>query len=202
VVAATDLRLPGSITADVDGDGAPDQIQIALDRSARPGCQAFLVAQTQSAVLSGVISSWSLEGGLPQPRLHSGAQINGTGGEEIVVDVATGASSQFASAYADVDESFLPLSFDKEAPGGFKDMFAYGGSVGHVDAADCAPDGGVVVSSAVAGGSSYRVTRRFFTVHEATLKADPSRDQTTTASFNGLSRFPEFPAAPFGSCPG
>jgi hypothetical protein len=190
------------MSRDVDGDGAPDQIQIALDRSAAPACQAFLVAQTESKVVSGPIPSWTLEGGLPQPRLHSGAQINDAGGEEVVVDVATGASSQFAAAFADVDGSFLPLSFDKEPPVGLKDMFAYGGSVGHVDGVDCAPDGGVVVSSAVAGGSSYEVTRRFFTVHGATLKADPSRDQTTTSSFSGLSRFPEFPAAPFGNCPG
>ncbi|MFN2593450.1 MAG: hypothetical protein ABR579_01000 [Actinomycetota bacterium] len=202
VVTNESFRLPGSIAGDVDGDGLSDRVQLALDRAAGPGCQAFLVVQTGSAIISGAIDAWSLEGGLPQPRLHSVAQINGTGGDDVIVDVAAGASSQFVSVLADVDGALAPLAFEKNAPGGFKDMFAYGGSVGHVDGADCAPDGGVVVSSAVAGGTGYRVTRLFFTVHGATLKADPSRNQTSSAPLDGLARFPEFPAAPFGTCPG
>lgn len=202
MVANASFRLPGSIAGDVDGDGLSDQVQLALDRGASLGCQAFIIVQTGSSTISGAIDAWSLEGGLPQPRLHSVAQINATGGDDVIVDVAVGASSQFVSVLVDVDGALAPLSFDKNPPEGFRDMFAYGGSVGHVDGADCAPDGGVVVSSAVAADNGYRVTRRFFTVHGATMKADPSRDQTSSAPLDGLARFPEFPAAPFGTCPG
>lgn len=193
-------RQPGTITGDIDGDGAVDQIQIAIDRAAEQGCQAFLLAATQSGEVSGPIAAWSLEGGLPQPRLHSVAQVNGSGGDEVIVDVAQGASTQFVSVLTDVGGAFFPLTLPKTAPTSQHDVFAYGGSVGHLDAPDCA-DGEIVVSFAVPQGNVYRVTRRFYTVEDAALRSDESRDRTSTAPFNGLGRFPEFSTAPFGNCP-
>lgn len=200
VIANSSLRLPGSISGDVDGDGSSDHVGIALDRTAPEGCQAFLVADTASGVVGGSIAEWSLTGGLPQPRLHSVAQIDGSGGDEVVVDVEAGASTEFVSVFSDVDSSFVALTLPKEAPGSPKDVFAYGGSVGHLDGVDCAPDGGIVVSFATPSGQSYRVVRHFYSVDKASLKPDDARDQTTTSTFAGLDRFPEFAAAPFGSC--
>ncbi len=196
------VRQPGTISGDVDGDGIDDQIAIALDRAAPDRCQAFLIADTRSGEVSGPISTWSLEGGLPQPRLHSVAQITGSGGEEVVVDVAQGASTQFASVFTDVDGAFLPLTLPKDAPASPHDVFAYGGSVGHLDAPDCAEGGEIVVSFATERGVDvYGVTRDFYTVQGAALKSDPARHETSSASFNGLDRFPEFSTAPFGACP-
>jgi hypothetical protein len=146
------------------------------------------------------------QGGLPEPRIHELVDIDGDGASEVVVDEAAGASTQFVGAFAISDgalERLRPTGNEGgtlEAEG----LFAYGGSVGHIDGVGCA-SGEIVVSGAVPGDAPgdlahqiYRVDRRFYEIDGSTLKLD--RTEKLRLPANRLEGLPEFSLGPFGNC--
>ena len=191
--------MPGSLTGDIDGDGQVDQVFLALDRTAPQGCQAFLVVQTPNTLLSSPVSAWESLGGLPSPRLHSLIQLNGSG-DEVVVDVLAGASTQFVSVFTVVDGRLEPMSAPGVQTAGGVTTFPYSGSVGHLDGEDCTTDGHIEIVSASPKGNKYDVHRHVYSAQGAELKPLPSFDRTTTMTFSELSRLPGFASAPFGDC--
>ena len=50
------------------------------------------------------------------------------------------------------------------APAGGEDLFAYGGSVGHLSAVDCTGDGGVVISTATPGAARSEAEQGIYDV--------------------------------------
>ena len=85
-------------------------------------------------------------------------------------------------------------------------LFPFGGSVGHIEAVGCDPDGALVVTQALPGGSRedlgkqvYDVTRRSYRLEGSEL--EPVDLERTEAPIEKLDRFPEFAAGPFGTCP-
>lgn len=188
--------------SDVDGDGNLDELSINLDRGGEPGCQAFLVLDTNDGQVSLPVWQVGAEGGLPQPSVRAVVDVDGDGVREIVVDEATGASTQFVALYAVVGDGLVWV----EGPEDQQGLFPYGGSVGHLEAVDCSEDGDVVVASATpAPGRSaqehqlYRVERRRFTLVDGRLK--PNGSETHTIPIEELERFPEYRSTPFGDCP-
>jgi len=204
VIAADASRQLGtSARGDVDGDGIEDQIRLAADPEGPEGCTAFVVAEIGGSVASAPVWEVGREGGLPQPRIHGFADIDGRPGNEILVDEAAGAATQFVGAFVLVDGDLQRITADggivPEA-GPFADLFPYGGSVGHAEAVDCTKDG-IVVSTAVpaaSGSMRYEVERRFFTYDDGTL--DKADVVTETVPSQNLNRFPEYASGPFGSC--
>ncbi|MFN2586937.1 MAG: hypothetical protein ABR613_02300, partial [Actinomycetota bacterium] len=79
-------------------------------------------------------------------------------------------------------------------------LLGFGGSVGHLEAVDCAPGGGIVSSFAAPDGRSYRIERRFLVFDGPRLVED--RVEVERAPLEELDRFPEYAASPFGSCSG
>ena len=207
-IAADPARQLGpSASADVDGDGIQDTVRLARDPAGLAGCLAFVVAELGNVTVVAA-PTWEVgaEGGLSQPRINGFVDIDGGGGDEILIDEAAGASTQFVGAFAFVDgdlERVTAKGGIVPESGPFAQLFPYGGSVGHVEGVDCT-DEGVVVSSAVpavggAGGAvRYEVERRFFTYEGTTL--DEAEVETETVASGDLNRFPEFSAGPFGSC--
>ena len=203
-------QLGTSTSADVDGDGVQDGVRIAADpASSNTACTTFVVVEASS---SGTVAApvWEIGsmGGLAQPRVHGFANLDGRPGDEILVDEAAGASTQFVGAFVYFDGDLQRITVEgsfgsEEVPGG-ADLFPYGGSVGHVEAADCTDDG-VVVSVATPSSEPgdaeegiYRVERRIFVFDGPTLEREDV--EVHNVPIDELERFPEYAAGPFGSC--
>jgi hypothetical protein len=199
------LQQPGRLTGDLEDDGAADEVYLVVDRDGEPGCQAFLVAESDTGSRSVPIEVVDIPFDLGFPRLIAMPLIDDRPGAEVVVGVLAGASTQFAAVYTAVDGDLVQVR--REGAERAEDsLLAFGGSVGHQDAFDCAPEVGqgvVVVSSAepVGGGARFRYVRRFFVSPEPGVVAeDPSLREEGTVRFNRFDTLHEFPNAPFGSC--
>lgn len=196
-----DLILPGSLRGDVDGDGSPDTVTIALDPQGGEGCRAFLVLRLAASTLLAPIPQWEPTPALPAPHLNSLVEITPDSGSEIVVDVTAGASTQFEGVYTVLAGRLVPVMVTGTPSQG---LFAYGGSVGHLDGQACTPGGSVVISSAVVVGPSgvrYRVVRRFFRASGNLLTYEPDRTQRRDLRLSAMQHLPEFFGAPFARCP-
>jgi len=182
---------------DVDGDGARDTISIHMDPTGEAECRTFLTVETGAGSFSS--SAWLVgeEGGLPEPRITAIVDIDSDGYKEIVLDEATGASTRFVGAYR-ITAGGLVWLRSREPHG----LFAYGGSVGHLEAVGCAAEGTIVVSTAMpaADGSAqtYSVRRRTFSVSDD--KLEPEKTERHSISIHDLERFPEYRTSPFGNC--
>jgi hypothetical protein len=199
------LQQPGRLVGDLDDDGTADEVYLVVDRDGEPGCQAFLVAESDTELRSVPVEIVDIPFELGFPRLISMPLIDDRPGAEVVVGVLAGASTQFAAVYTVVDGNLVQVR--REGAVRAEDsLLAFGGSVGHQDAFDCAPEVGqgvVVVSSAepVGGGARFRYVRRFFVSPEPGVVAeDPSLREEGTVRFNRFDTLHEFPNAPFGSC--
>jgi hypothetical protein len=129
--------------------------------------------------------------GLPAPNLI--ADIDGAPGKEIVVNVHAGASTQFASIFTLRGSRLIRVSIESA-----DDLVPFGGSVAHLEGADCVPGGGFVIASASPRGRGYVVTRTFFEARGTALVIDHAEERTVAP--RDLNSIPEFAGPPFGSC--
>ena len=196
-----------ALSADIDGDGSDDPVAIVTDDGGDTGCRTFILVDIEGGAVSEPIWVHEEQGGLTAPRINSVAQIDGRLGFEILVDEMTGASTQFVGAFTLVDGMLErlepPEAADDIWAGSSDGVFPYGGSVGHIEGADCHADGGIVVSAALPAGPSentYVVVRRFFDIEGAELTLRDTERPIATAK-EVFEDFPEFRASPFGSCP-
>jgi hypothetical protein len=196
-------RVSGPLIGDIDGDGAPDHVYLTLDAGAPEGCRAFVVV-SGVATFAAAIDDWDAAAGLASPSLNRLAQVDGRPGAEIVVNLAAGASTQFVGAWSGFDGRLERIVADDRAgdpatAGGT--LFAFGGSVGHLEAVDCTPTAEVVISSAIPKGARYQVERSFYHPDGASLKLDIAQTEHPVVSANEIDDFTEFGASPFGTCP-
>ena len=200
VTSDPSARIGGTLRGDVDGDGSPDEVSLAFDATGARGCQAFLVVEGsgESAVLA--VESFDRAFGLPQPRLNRLAEVDSAPGSEVAVDLVAGASTQFVGLFTMAGGELARVEVEgDEFPA--DDLFPYGGSVGHVDASDCAgAPGTIVISTATPKGDDYQVTRRFFRFQGSTPRAEPSSTERARVALEELGRFPEYRSSPFGGC--
>ena len=186
----------GSLEGDVDGDGAPDEVGLYKDPEGTAECGAFLVFESDEARHSTPVAQEGMSTDLGFPVLRGLVELDGEPGSEIVVGLLAGASTEFFGVWTERDGELARIGIAD--PTGAGDLFPSGGSVGHVDASDCAGDGIIVISSAVPQGDGYRVTRTFYRFEEErAVRQSRERKQIAGADFD---RFPEFIASPFGSC--
>jgi hypothetical protein len=208
-VANDPARQVGStVTTDVDGDGATDEVHLASDGAGGEGCSAFVVVElASSTVVAAPVWEVGSQGGLPAPRIHGFVDIDGAGGQEILVDEAAGASTQFVGAFIYIEEGLERVTvsggLSESSAAGTESLFPYGGSVGHVEAVDCAEEGTVVVSTATPGPTQngqalYEIERRFYAFDGAVLETEDV--ETAEIPIARLNRFPEYASSPFGSC--
>lgn len=200
-VAARDvaLRRPRVVDGDVDGDGAQDRAAVAVDEDGPAGCRAFVVVEANGELFSRpvAVDDGALVAGFPAPR--SLAEVDALPGLDVVVDVAAGASTQFAAVFSLGGDDLVQVAVEGDEPA-TDDLFAFGGSVGHLDGVDCTEEGFVAVTSAVAQRRSYRVRRTFYAPGAATLVPQRALTETATVDVGDLSAFPELAVEPFASC--
>ncbi|HEX2240093.1 MAG TPA: hypothetical protein VHJ82_02975 [Actinomycetota bacterium] len=201
VVSDEGLWSKDRLAADVDADGRDDDIALAVDESGPQGCQVFVVVRTSAAVAAVGIDQAGMTvlraAGIP--RLAQAADIDNRSGAEVVVDLIAGASTVHAAIFSMGSGVLERLLIEGDGPE-TADLFPYGGSVGHIEASDCAGVGQIVVSRAVPRGrNSYLVTRRFYRTEGSS--AEPSGEEQHGVAAGQIDKFPEYRTSPFGSCP-
>lgn len=191
-----------SLMGDVDGDGELDSISIRSFLDSEPGCQAVLTVLSSDSVLSVPIEQEGVDlGGGAPPSLLGVADIDGRSGNEIIVRLVSGASTEFTGVYSAEAGTLerLPVR-----GGEFGDLFPSGGSVGHFEQSDCAGAGTVMIATAVPDGARYLVRRAEFVFDGEAFARDRSASSEVTVSADELASgaVPGFTSsAPFGSCP-
>ena len=209
VVDSTTVPSEGVLTGDVDGDEADETIYIATDEGAEAGCRSFVVIAGDGTIYSAPLDPSGGTDALDEPSLKSVIQLDHEPGQEIVVHVGSGASTEFVGVMKVTDEGLEWITRQGRAPGPFAqdvghgNLFGSGGSVGHLEAVDCLGPELIVMSIAIPIGASaenYEVERRFFRLIGTELTLQP--DATEVHEVEGLTveRFREFSGSPFGSC--
>jgi hypothetical protein len=200
--SATDpaRRAGGEVEADIDGDGAPDTVWIAHDPEAEPDCTFLLVAETEPATLVAPLEEDGLAEGPTPPGLAGAYEIDGRAGNEVVLRLISGASTEFFGLYSAGSGELERLGV---RDGEFGDLFPAGGSVGHLESSDCGALGSVVIATAVPVGDRYVVRRAAFTfdgksfVPDSALSGRELVDEEDLAAgeVDGFASL-----GPFGSC--
>lgn len=200
VIASSETQEGPTRDADIDGDGRDDAVRLQLDFEAPIGCQAFVVVETATGSLVEPVWAMGGSGGLPQPSLYSFSNLDRQPGYEILVNEASGASTQFVAAYGFRSGELEPI----QVPDNENGLFAFGGSVGHLEAVDCTSEGDIVISSAVpaAGRAAadkglYQVRRTIYSLDRELKKQEAELNEV---AIEELEQFPEFRSGPFGSC--
>lgn len=190
------------LTADVDGDGAPDRVAGVFDEGARPGCRAFVAVRTAngSTYSAAVAASPGVVSGPPfgpdvigLPRLGAGPA------QWIVVDTHARADGAWARLYTLTSEGLVLVEVPGSPDGGF---YVEGGGVTAPQGADCTASGGLVVSSAQARGTAFEVTRRVFPVGEDGTLGQPQTSRRQVVGSRLVARYPEFGSGHFSACGG
>jgi hypothetical protein len=160
-----------ALSGDTDGDARPDRISV--ERRGKSCRFRIVVRRRQTelrAPLADVACGRDVEGGLP--RLEGLAAVDPRPGAEIVVDVWSGASTEFSALWTVRSSRLEQLRFPACCSG----SFPYYGSVGHDERVDCvAGQPGVIVSSsarllAVTGKRQrLAVVRRFYRISGSTV---------------------------------
>lgn len=193
-------RSRGALRGDVDGDGRSEVIWLAVDPRAGASCQVFLAAGSGSVVRSLPIVQPEMNLALSPPALNTLAAIDTEPGLDVVVDLVTGASTRFVGLFGMYSGALERVRFD--GPGTLPaDLFAYGGSVAHLDGVDCAGRRGtIVVSSASPRAERYAIVRRFYRVTPGGSTPLPVRTERHTVEARALNRFSELGSPPFAGC--
>lgn len=194
IFRTTGPRLPG----DIDGDGRSERVSLLVDRAAAPGCRALVVVRDRDGIEAAPLDDGLISFELGLPRLNSLVNIDSQEGFEVVVDVAAGASTAFVAVFSRSSGRLASVRLPRlpNVPPG---LFAHGGSVGHLDAVDCREDL-VMVSSALAEGRGYSVTRRFLEPGPGRWRLRAALAEKSSVRPSQIARFEEFSAAPFSSC--
>lgn len=193
------LRAGRPETGDVDGDGDAEEVAIYYDPAGEPGCQGFVVAESSDGTLSAPLETWRGEFGLPMPTLNALVDLDGEPGDEVVVNMGAGASTQFVGIVVRDGGVLRQVTTDVTGGSGVAPgLLGFGGSVGHLEAVDCFPGGRVISSFATPDRNVYRVERTVYDFAGAELVQDDQ--QVERVPVERIDRFPEYAASPFGSC--
>ena len=198
VVADVSLRRGEAASGDVDGDGAEDSVSVHFDPQGEPGCQAFVVAESAGATLAGPLETWREDFGLPMPTINSLAEVDDEPGAEVVVNMGIGASTQFVGLVTARDGALVQVVPEGLPDQAARGTFGFGGSVGHLEAVDCARPGGVIASFATPAGKRYRVERVYLVFEGTDLQFSHQEVERVLPEL--IDRLPEYSSSPFGSC--
>jgi len=199
---ATDERLRrGELRGDVTGDGEADSVFIAVNERAELGCRALLFVIAGDRTSAASLDSEDTDLGLGLPALEGIKQIDGDGGGDVIVNLVSGASTLFTGVFVYDDGGLEQIQIEGSPPP-VENLFAHGGGVTLLSAADCGEDGAVLVSTALAEGRRYRVNRHTYEFEDGVLVLNLSKNETQRLSLRAIPRsFPEFAGPPFSSCP-
>lgn len=192
--------LGGKVGGDVDGDGSRDTVYLLRDDGGDPDCRTFLVAQTGGGLLATPTNEEGAEHALEAPRIHSFVQVDGDGGEEILVDLEHGASTQFLAMFTVAEGNLRRVEIAEQTE--FGSLFPHGGSVGHIEASNCSDEPGadVVITLAMANATDYTIRSRLYELVGAKLEPLPPNSQPDIRIGAGVAEMEGAQTSPFGDC--
>ena len=197
---ASGERLPGAIEGDVDGDGTVDDVFLVRSTSGVPECRTLLVVEGDMATYAASTDDPEMPYSLPQPRLNRLAYVDDAGGAEVLVDVESGASTQFLGMFTIADGLLQRVKLQGDS--GLGDLLPYGGSVGHIEASNCpldrVQDQDVVIAVATPRGPRYLIERTYYNLEGATLV--PVATEEERLPVEALSQEHDYVTSPFGAC--
>jgi hypothetical protein len=200
-LGADESARKGELRGDVTGDGEEDDVFIAVDEKAELGCRALLFVSSADHVSAASLDGGDTDLALGLPALVGIKQVDGVGGGDLLVNMAAGASTLFAGVFVFTDGGLEQIQIEGSQPP-LENLFAHGGGVAQLSAADCGNDGAVLVSTAMAEGRHYRVDRHTYEFDDGVLARDPTSDETRRVKPQSIPQsFPEFAGPPFSSCP-
>jgi TolB protein len=206
--ADASLRKPGSLRGDVDGDGSPDEVFVAIDpQTEEPTCRYFLVVEADAATRASRLDLTYTEGTTDElVAVQALAEISGQGGLEVFVHLQRGVM-EWGAIYTMRDGNLTPIVAigpDDVEIG----LFSYGGSQTALSGVDCTGKPGIiVVSGAHAEGNEWFIERNYFSFEDGVFRPygqgeqhrllQKEREPSTLQQ-----DFPEFEPIAFPSCPG
>ena len=194
-------RAGGEVTGDVDGDGSEDVVYVVRDDQGPAGCQTFVVAETSEGRLSVPAEEPDVSYALQAPRIHSLVEVDDSPGAEILVDLEQGASTQFLGMFKVVDGALERVRIGGGSAYG--NLFPYGGSVGHIEASNCANEAGaeLLVAIATPNATEYTIRTVLYDMRGSTLRPLPLDQQPPVATGSDVEASEGFDSSPFGACP-
>jgi hypothetical protein len=190
------------LRGDVDGRGGPETVFVGIDESGSPGCQGFVSVESETVTGVVAIDDPQISFDLEFPFLDRMSPIGFGPGDEIVIVVTSGASTQFFALVTVFEGEPVQVTVQD---GPYGNLFPYGGSTAHLESSDCAvPESGadgapfIVISQATAEGDDYRLVRTFFSAEDPELERETA--ERAKVSFEELVSYPEFGQAPFAHC--
>lgn len=197
---ASGERAGGEVEGDVDGDALDDVVYVVRDEAGAPGCQTFLVAETERDTLVAATEDPDVSYALEAPRINSLVQVDGSGGLEILVDLEQGASTQFLGMFKVTDGTLNKIRIGGGSAYG--DLFPYGGSVGHLEASNCTDEAGadVLIAMATANAADYSVRTVLYELRGSVLEPLPRSKQPPIAIGTNIESSEGFSSSPFGDC--
>ena len=190
------------LRGDLDGSGGLETVFLHVDESGSPGCQAFVSVESETVTGVVAIDEPQIAFDLGLPALDSTSPIGFGPGDEIVIVVTSGASTQFFALVTVFEGEPVQVTVQD---GPYGNLFPYGGSTAHLESTDCGvPSVGtfgvplIVVSSATSVGKDFRLVRTFFSADGPEL--DRETEERNKVSFEELVSYPEFGEAPFAHC--
>jgi hypothetical protein len=187
------------VPADMDGDGAPDRVVVALDEHGDRGCRAFVGVRTAtgSTYSTAMADVWGRRLLFPPEVIGVPVLSKGTGAE-VVVDTHARADGALAQLFTLTDAGLAQV----RVPGGKDGSFLVeGGGVTFPSGAGCRPDGTLVLSSAVGKRQTFEVTRRVYALDGDRLTESGSTSTEVPAD-DLVRQFPEFGTPHFAACGG
>lgn len=182
----------------MDGDGTVDDVFLVRSEGAAPDCRTLLVVEGRSATYAASTDDPAMPYSLPQPRLNRLSYVDDTGGAEVLVDVESGAATQFLGMFTIVDGLLQRVRLEGDS--GLGDLLPYGGSVGHIEASNCPMDReeDVVIALATPRGPRYVIERTYYELDGASLV--PVAREEERLPVEALSQEHDYVTSPFGSC--
>ena len=196
-----------TFAADVNGDGAPDQVATADDHKAPPKCRAFVGVRLadSGAIYSTVLDAFGAPAVPPpgSPQVTNAPDFGLDGRADIVVDTHWMADSALSQIFTWTEDGLMRVLAPGTEDG---NITVYGGGSEAPLGAGCTSNGSLVTSmaNAVDRGRSYDVTRHTYPVTGDPLEfGSPKMSTGHVSAAQLIQRFPEFaPGGGFVPCSG
>lgn len=192
---------PSEFTADVNGDGTPDQVATVTDPKAAPACRAFVGVRTNGELYSTALDPSAVPPPGMRAQVMSAPDFGLDGRADLVVNTHLMADSSLSQIFTWTEDGLVRVLSPASEDG---NLTVDGGGVNSPVAAGCTANGSLIISMAnmVEQGKSFEVTRQVYPVTGDPLEfgdAKISTDRVPAAQLE--QRFPEFvPTSGFLPC--
>lgn len=192
---------PSEFTADVNGDGTPDQVATVIDPKAAPACRAFVGVRINKELYSTALDPSAVPPPGTRAQVMSAPDFGLDGRADLVVNTHLMTDSSLSQIFTWTEDGLVRVLSPASEDG---NLTVDGGGVTSPVAAGCTANGSLIISMAnmVDQGKSFEVTRQVYPVTGDPLEfGDPKLVPARVPVAQLEQRFPEFvPTSGFLPC--